>query len=169
MSWPEFLKGFPWYKGKAIIPCALIQNTCAFQGRDLSLYRLCWSWSVLKPGILRLEDFRIREEYPVEARTGETGKQILEHNRADAEAENFLNILAGHKQKNLITNIFLARRTDSCIPSLPKRKDTFSFFRWLCRKTKDDQRKGSLDFSGPASRVLEKKAVLEINFMRNTR
>jgi hypothetical protein len=154
-GWLEFLKGFPWYKGvnnyplrayseympppkPGISPYNAEIDTRVFETRD------AFGW--------KINEFE--EEYQLRPGLEETGKQILEH-IVQMGSGKFPAHLAGHKQKNLIHNLFWPKKL-TMHPGLLKHERYVSLLPLALSKTKDDKGRVRWTFFGASEQGPEK-------------
>ena len=154
-GWFEFLKDFPWFEGENKYPLRAYSEymppprtginplTGEVDSRFLE-NKDPYGWKVSE----------FEEEYQLRPGLEDTGKQILEH-IVQMRSGKFPSHLAGHKQKNLINNIFWPEEliTHS---GLPEKERFVSLLPLALSKTKDEKGRVRWTFFGASEQGPEK-------------
>jgi hypothetical protein len=154
-GWFEFLKGFPWFKGENKYPLRAYSEYMPPPRTGISLYN-----AEINPGIFDIKDAygwkisEFEEEYQLRPGLDETGKQILGH-IVQMRSGKFPAFLAGHKQKNLIHNLFWPEEL-IMHAGLPEKERFVSLLPLALSKTKDDKGRVRWTFFGSSEQGPEK-------------
>jgi hypothetical protein len=154
-GWLEFLKGFPWYKGENNYPMRAYSEYMPPARNGISPYT-----GEIDSRVFENQDeygwkiSEFEEEYQLRPGLEETGKQILEH-ILQMRSGKFPAHLAGHKQKNLINNIFWPEEL-ILHSGLPEKERYVSLLPLALSKTKDDKGRVRWTFFGASEQGPEK-------------
>jgi hypothetical protein len=154
-GWLEFLKGFPWYKGENNYPLRAYSEYMPPARNGISPYT-----GEIDSRVFENKDeygwkiSEFEEEFQLRPGLEETGRQILEH-IVQMGSGKFPAHLAGHKQKNLINNIFWPEEL-ILHPGLPERERYVSLLPLALSKTKDDKGRVRWTFFGASEQGPEK-------------
>ncbi|HZX62420.1 MAG TPA: hypothetical protein VFE66_04325, partial [Bacteroidales bacterium] len=154
-GWLEFLKGFPLYKGENNYPLRAYSEYMPPPDTGISPYTGEADSRVFEnrdPYGWKISEFE--EEYQLRPGLEDTGKQILDH-IVQMGGGKFPAHLAGHKQKNLIHNLFWPKKL-TMHPGLLKHERYVSLLPLALSKTKDDKGRVRWTFFGASEQGPEK-------------
>jgi hypothetical protein len=138
IGWFEFLKDFPWFEGENNFPIRAYSEYMPPPRTGINMYN-----GEVDPAVFDLKDafgWKINEqeeEYQLKPGLTDIGKQIFNHFLPLREGK-FPPHLAGHKQKNLIGNLFWPEEL-IMHKGLPENERFVSFLPLALSKTQDDK------------------------------
>jgi len=154
-GWPDFLKGFPWYKGENNYPLRAYSEYMPPARTVISPYTGQADSRIFEKGDpygWKISGFE--EEYQLRPGLEETGRQILEH-IVQMGTGNFPSYLAGHRQMNLKNNLFWPEELATHSGSM-KHERFVSLVPLALSKTKDDKGRVRWTFFGASEQGPEK-------------
>jgi len=154
-GWFEFLKGFPWFEGVEKYPLRAYSEYMPSPVIGINPYN-----GEIDNRVFNTQEAHrwkisgFEEEYQLRPGLLETGKQIMEH-LVQLRSGKFPAHLAGHKQKNLINNIFWSEKL-MLHSGLAEKERFVSLLPLALSKTKDDKGRVRWTFFGASEQGPEK-------------